>query len=151
MSLPDLGNLGFPVHDVIAFLCSPALAIGPRSRSYGGTKEEPYNERGEGKKIVNKETVQMTLSMCRGDGQVRAFLDAVPGYLQISDNVVTRIIFGLSLVLCYLGNSRACYGVCTLFLHSPLLSLVFLKWQSVYPWQYVPLVANCHAWELVHI
>jgi len=33
----------------------------------------------------------MTLSMCRDDGDVEAFLEAIPGYLQIDNNVGTRI------------------------------------------------------------
>ena len=43
------------------------------------------------KKTLDKEAVRMTLGMCRDDGDVEAFLDAVPGYLQIDDNVGTRI------------------------------------------------------------
>ena len=45
----------------------------------------------KGKKFLDKEAVRMTLSMCRGDSEVEAFLDAVPSYLQIGDNVDTRI------------------------------------------------------------
>ena len=44
-----------------------------------------------GKKILDKEAVRMTLGMCRDDGDVEAFLEAVPGYLQIDENVGTRI------------------------------------------------------------
>ena len=44
-----------------------------------------------GKKILDKQAVRMTLSMCRDDGDVEAFLEAVPGYLQIDNNVGTRI------------------------------------------------------------
>jgi hypothetical protein len=44
-----------------------------------------------GKKILDKQAVRMTLSMCRDDGDVEAFLEAVPGYLQIDENVGTRI------------------------------------------------------------
>ena len=44
-----------------------------------------------GKKILDKDAVRMTLSMCRDDGDVEAFLEAVPSYLQIDDNVGTRI------------------------------------------------------------
>ena len=44
-----------------------------------------------GKKILDKEAVRGTLGMCRDDGDVEAFLEAVPGYLQIDDNVGTRI------------------------------------------------------------
>ena len=44
-----------------------------------------------GKKILDKEAVRMTLSMCRDDGDVEAFLEAVPGYLQIDENVGARI------------------------------------------------------------
>ena len=45
----------------------------------------------KGKKVLDKEAVRMTLSMCRGDSEVEAFLDAVPSYLRIDDNVATRI------------------------------------------------------------
>ena len=45
----------------------------------------------EGKKILDKEAVRLTLGMCRDDGDVEAFLDAVPGYLHIDENVGTRI------------------------------------------------------------
>jgi Family of unknown function (DUF6535) len=44
-----------------------------------------------GKKILDKQAVRMTLSMCHDDGNVEDFLEAVPGYLQIDDNVGTRI------------------------------------------------------------
>jgi hypothetical protein len=44
-----------------------------------------------GKTILDKESVRMTLGMCRDDGDVEAFLEAVPGYLQIDNNVGTRI------------------------------------------------------------
>jgi hypothetical protein len=44
-----------------------------------------------GKKILDKQAVRMTLSMCRDDGDVEAFLEAIPGYLQIDDNVGTRV------------------------------------------------------------
>src|SRR6266403_1267323 len=44
-----------------------------------------------GKKILDKDAVRMTLSMCRDDGDVEAFLEAIPSYLQIDDNVGTRI------------------------------------------------------------
>ena len=44
-----------------------------------------------GKKILDKQAIRMTLSMCRDDGDVEAFLEAVPGYLQIDENVGTRI------------------------------------------------------------
>lgn len=44
-----------------------------------------------GRKILDKEAVRMTLGMCRDDCDVEAFLEAVPGYLQIDDNVGTRI------------------------------------------------------------
>lgn len=44
-----------------------------------------------GKKILDKQAVRMTLSMCRDDGDVEAFLEAIPGYLQIDDNVGVRI------------------------------------------------------------
>jgi hypothetical protein len=40
---------------------------------------------------IDKDAVRMTLSMCRGDSDVEAFLEAVPGYLQTDDNVGTRI------------------------------------------------------------
>jgi hypothetical protein len=43
------------------------------------------------KKSVDRESVQMALGMCRGDDEVEAFLDAVPGYLKMDDNVGTRI------------------------------------------------------------
>jgi hypothetical protein len=43
------------------------------------------------KKILDKDAVRMTLGMCREDGDVEAFLEAVPGYLQIDENVGTRI------------------------------------------------------------
>jgi Family of unknown function (DUF6535) len=44
-----------------------------------------------GKKILDRYAVRMTLGMCRDDGDVEAFLEAVPGYLQIDDDIVTRI------------------------------------------------------------
>ncbi|KAF8490153.1 hypothetical protein F5888DRAFT_1742581 [Russula emetica] len=44
-----------------------------------------------GKKVLDKQAVRMTLSMCRDDGDVEAFLEAIPGYLQIDNNVGTRI------------------------------------------------------------
>jgi len=44
-----------------------------------------------GQKILDKQAVRMTLSMCRDDDGVEAFLEAVPGYLQIDHNVGTRI------------------------------------------------------------
>lgn len=51
-----------------------------------------------GKKILDKQAVQMTLSMCRDDGEVEDFLEAVPGYLQIDKNVGTRIDDIVSLI-----------------------------------------------------
>ena len=44
-----------------------------------------------GKKVLDRDAVRMTLGMCRDDGDVEAFLEAVPGYLQIDDDIVTRI------------------------------------------------------------
>ena len=44
-----------------------------------------------GKKVLDKQAVRMTLGMCRDDGDVEAFLEAIPGYLQIDDNIGTRI------------------------------------------------------------
>ena len=44
-----------------------------------------------GKKGLDKDAVRMTLSMCRDDGDVEAFLEAVPGYLEIDENIGTRI------------------------------------------------------------
>jgi hypothetical protein len=39
-----------------------------------------------GKTIFDKQAVRMTFGMCHDDGDVEAFLEAVPGYLQIHDN-----------------------------------------------------------------
>ena len=39
----------------------------------------------KGKRNIDQMAVKMTLGMCRGDTEVEAFLDAVPGYLQIDD------------------------------------------------------------------
>jgi len=42
-------------------------------------------------KVLDKEAVRYTLNMCRDDGEIEDFLDAVPGYLQIDGNVATRV------------------------------------------------------------
>jgi hypothetical protein len=39
------------------------------------------------KKDLDKDAVRLTLSMCRDDNEIEAFLEAVPGYLQIDDDV----------------------------------------------------------------
>ena len=39
---------------------------------------------------IDQMAVKMTLGMCRGDTEVEAFLDAVPGYLEIDDKAGTR-------------------------------------------------------------
>jgi len=44
-----------------------------------------------GKKTLDKEAVRLTLNLCRDDGDVEAFLDAIPGYLQIDEKVGTRV------------------------------------------------------------
>ena len=44
----------------------------------------------KGNKTIDQKAVKMTLGMCRGDTEVEAFLDAVPGYLQIDDKPGTR-------------------------------------------------------------
>jgi uncharacterized protein DUF6535 len=44
-----------------------------------------------GRKILDGQAVRMTLSMCRDDGDLEAFLDAIPGYLEIDDGAGTRI------------------------------------------------------------
>jgi len=44
-----------------------------------------------GRKILDGEAVRMTLSLCRDDGDVEAFLDAIPGYLEIDDGDGTCI------------------------------------------------------------
>jgi hypothetical protein len=42
------------------------------------------------KRNIDQMAVKNTLGMCRGDTEVEAFLDAVPGYLQIDDKPDTR-------------------------------------------------------------
>ena len=42
------------------------------------------------KKDLDKGAVRLTLSMCRDDREIEAFLEAVPGYLQIDDDVGAR-------------------------------------------------------------
>lgn len=42
------------------------------------------------KKDLDKDAVRLTLSMCRDDREIEAFLEAVPGYLQIDDTVGAR-------------------------------------------------------------
>jgi hypothetical protein len=44
----------------------------------------------EGKKNLDKDAVRLTFSMCRDDSEIEAFLEAVPGYLQIDDDVGAR-------------------------------------------------------------
>ncbi len=44
----------------------------------------------EEKPILDKEAVRLTLRMCRDANEVEAFLDAVPGYLQMGDDVTSR-------------------------------------------------------------
>lgn len=44
----------------------------------------------KGKKDKDKDAVRLTLSMCRDDSEIEAFLEAVPGYLQIDDDVGAR-------------------------------------------------------------
>ena len=44
----------------------------------------------KGKKDLDKDAVRLTLSMCRDDSEIEAFLEAVPGYLQIDDDVGAR-------------------------------------------------------------
>jgi hypothetical protein len=40
----------------------------------------------KGKTDKDKDAVRLTLSMCRDDSEIEAFLEAVPGYLQIDDD-----------------------------------------------------------------
>jgi hypothetical protein len=40
----------------------------------------------EGKKDLDKDAVRLTLSLCRDDSEIEAFLEAVPDYLQIDDD-----------------------------------------------------------------
>jgi hypothetical protein len=42
-------------------------------------------------KNLDKEAIKLTFSMCRGESDVEAFLEAVPGYLEPGDNVGTHI------------------------------------------------------------
>jgi hypothetical protein len=42
------------------------------------------------KKDLNKDAVWLTLSMCRDDSEIEAFLEAVPSYLQIDDDAGAR-------------------------------------------------------------
>lgn len=44
----------------------------------------------EGKKDKDKDAVRLTLSLCRDDSEIEAFLEAVPDYLQIDDDVGAR-------------------------------------------------------------
>jgi hypothetical protein len=44
----------------------------------------------KGKKELDKDAVRLTLSMCRDDSEIEAFLEAIPGYLQIDDDVGAR-------------------------------------------------------------
>jgi hypothetical protein len=44
----------------------------------------------KGKKGLDKDAVRLTLKMCRDDSEIKAFLEAVPGYLQIDDDVGAR-------------------------------------------------------------
>jgi hypothetical protein len=44
----------------------------------------------KGKKNLDKDVVRLTLGMCRDDSEIEAFLEAVPGYLQIDDDVGAR-------------------------------------------------------------
>lgn len=44
----------------------------------------------KGKKDLDKDAVRLTLSLCRDDSEIEAFLEAVPGYLQIDDDVGAR-------------------------------------------------------------
>jgi hypothetical protein len=44
----------------------------------------------KGKKDLDKHAVRLTLGLCRDDSEIEAFLEAVPGYLQIDDDVGAR-------------------------------------------------------------
>jgi hypothetical protein len=50
------------------------------------------------KKDLDKIAVRLTLSMCRDDSEIEAFLEAVPGYLQIDDDVGARFNHIVSLL-----------------------------------------------------
>jgi hypothetical protein len=44
----------------------------------------------KGKKDLDKDAVRLTFNLCRHDSEIEGFLEAVPGYLQIDDDVGAR-------------------------------------------------------------
>ncbi|KAH9991403.1 hypothetical protein BJV77DRAFT_540601 [Russula vinacea] len=102
MSLPDPTNLGFLVHahvitvvSLSPFTCSSHIQT-MVEQLWKHTKRGFDNHIMDAVKDntnLDKDAIRMTFKMCRGDSDVEAFLEAVPGYLEPNDNlnVGTRI------------------------------------------------------------